>query len=287
MPCSQKILIASCNPLLVTPLSVDLDAFPIKHKAVDTVSAALDCLGKASYGLVVVSDVNASAGASMDMVEAARLLRPATDCLLIAVVLQRQSVQRLNLRKALLNVGVDFCINGIDSREDLALTLSNIMVAGARTKSSQWCAGCRLHPVSSSICPEARNLSLQSASAQAIEFFQDGRVTIHGQTMDLTSAEIDVLKALAGSRNQVVLRERLIALWSGTSEGGISSVISRLRAKIKLLDINGLYIRTQHGEGYSLVIQDERFTERREPGGSPEQLSLLEGVTGHTAVRRL
>jgi two-component system OmpR family response regulator len=82
------------------------------------------------------------------------------------------------------------------------------------------------------------------------------RVTLHGEALDLSPREWQLLELLLTQRDKVVTKDQIAQAWGGDGTGdagsGASSIevyIHRLRRK---LDQSGLAIRTVRGLGYLL-----------------------------------
>lgn len=74
------------------------------------------------------------------------------------------------------------------------------------------------------------------------------------EPVSLTTAEQELLRALAQKPNQVLSREELADLLKTDNIRTIDVQITRLRKKIEADIKNPLYIQTVRGQGYSLVI---------------------------------
>ena len=74
------------------------------------------------------------------------------------------------------------------------------------------------------------------------------------EPVSLTTAEQELLRALAQKPNQILSREELADLLKTDNIRTIDVQITRLRKKIESDIKNPLYIQTVRGQGYSLVI---------------------------------
>jgi two-component system OmpR family response regulator len=97
--------------------------------------------------------------------------------------------------------------------------------------------------------------ALLDAGALAVD--RDARrVTLHGEALDLSPREWQLLELLLTPRDKVVTKDQIVQAWGGDGTGdagsGANSIevyIHRLRRK---LDQSGLAIRTVRGLGYLL-----------------------------------
>lgn len=85
---------------------------------------------------------------------------------------------------------------------------------------------------------------------------EERRVTVHGQELELTAHEYDLLYLLMQTPEKVYSRENLYELvWQGGYYGENNTVnvhISNLRKKIRELDQEKEYIQTVYGIGFKL-----------------------------------
>ncbi len=85
-------------------------------------------------------------------------------------------------------------------------------------------------------------------------------VDAHGSTINLTTAEFDVLRVLIEHRGQIISRDDIIkavkgATWHATTRG-VDGLISRLRKKLPIGSDGKVLIKTLHGSGYMLTPED-------------------------------
>ena len=80
------------------------------------------------------------------------------------------------------------------------------------------------------------------------------RVTVHGQEVELTAREFDLLLLLASHPGIVFSREALLArVWKGETfvgERGVDTLIKRIRRKIEKDPANPALVLTVWGSGY-------------------------------------
>lgn len=105
----------------------------------------------------------------------------------------------------------------------------------------------------------ARNISAPVAVGVAIADFKRHQLTRDGQTLDISTKEMDLLRILVEHRGEPVSRESLLMkLWGYPEEVATRTVdnfIVRLRKKIEPNPAEPRYLITVHGRGYKLVEQ--------------------------------
>lgn len=106
--------------------------------------------------------------------------------------------------------------------------------------------------------PQSRPQALSRYCFGPVELdFERCHATRHGQPLDLTAKEFDVLKLLIRRRGEVVSRERLLnEVWgyeSSPTTRTVDNHILRLRQKLEDDPANPSYILSVYGEGYKFV----------------------------------
>jgi len=80
---------------------------------------------------------------------------------------------------------------------------------------------------------------------------------VYGETIELSSKELEILSLLINNRNRVISRERILnTVWGTTTDPLTNTVdvhIGRLRKK---LGDAGKLISTVHGKGYRLILEE-------------------------------
>ncbi|MDI6400775.1 response regulator transcription factor [Balneolaceae bacterium ANBcel3] len=83
-----------------------------------------------------------------------------------------------------------------------------------------------------------------------------------GESIDLTTREVELLRFLSGFPNEPVTRKALLEhVWryeQSTSTRTVDVHISKLRSKIELQPDEPRYLVTMHGVGYMLKMKDHR-----------------------------
>ncbi len=84
------------------------------------------------------------------------------------------------------------------------------------------------------------------------------RISLHGQTLDLTRLEYGLLAQLLKARSRILSREALLnAIWGQDAESTDRTVdthIKTLRAKLRAIDSSREFITTHRGMGYSIAL---------------------------------
>jgi DNA-binding response OmpR family regulator len=115
----------------------------------------------------------------------------------------------------------------------------------------------------------ARINAVLRRSGAAVEHLRLGNVEIDfralraralGKELHLTHREFEVLRYLAQHRDRAVHRDQLLAdIWcvaDGSTTRSVDSAIVRLRKKIESDPHNPRFIRTVHGDGYCLAVEN-------------------------------
>jgi len=114
----------------------------------------------------------------------------------------------------------------------------------------------RIHAVLRRARPEIEQLRLGDVIVD-FRVFHAGR---NGRTLHLTHREFEVLRYLAERSDRVVHRSELLKeIWGYIDSPATRSVdhaIARLRKKIEADPHHPRFIRTVHGDGYSLTLSD-------------------------------
>ena len=88
------------------------------------------------------------------------------------------------------------------------------------------------------------------------------RVAVAGQSVDLTSTELDILLLLVRNPNKVFSREAIVeAVWgysNYSNEQNLRTHISRLRVKLDAVGKCSPYIVTQRGHGYRIGTESDQ-----------------------------
>lgn len=111
-----------------------------------------------------------------------------------------------------------------------------------------------------SLMRRARETPRASLSAGGLELRTETRVvTLHGESVDLTSTEFDLLHALMESRGRVLSRDALLDRLQGGEadvlDRAVDMAVSRLRAKLDDDARTPRFIRTVRNVGYQFVVR--------------------------------
>lgn len=81
---------------------------------------------------------------------------------------------------------------------------------------------------------------------------------IHGELIDITKKEYELLVFLFNNRNQILSREQLISnVWSSDFNGDIRTIDTHIKQLRSKLDDLSYMIKTVHGVGYIFEVEDE------------------------------
>jgi DNA-binding response OmpR family regulator len=97
----------------------------------------------------------------------------------------------------------------------------------------------------------------------AIEIDFEARTAKHGsRPIHLTHREFEILRYLAERRDRVVHRDELLReVWGiveGSTTRSVDFAVARLRRKIEPNPPEPRFLRTVHGDGYSLTVERDR-----------------------------
>jgi DNA-binding response OmpR family regulator len=100
----------------------------------------------------------------------------------------------------------------------------------------------------------SKRSAIKSEVAPTFEI-KDQRVYFHGELLDLTTIEQDILKLLIENKNQTLTREFLVeSLSSLSSHRSLDNHIKNIRKKIGDNGSLAQYLKTEYGVGYKLVF---------------------------------
>src|SRR5215470_7641242 len=188
-----------------------------------------------------------------------------------------QAVEKIRTQRPHL-VLLDVMIPGLDGFEvcrsvNAARSRSPIIILSARTQQEDKIAGlklgaddyvtkpfsldellARIHAVLRRTQPGIPKLTLGSVTVD----FEQMYASRDGHPIELTSREFAVLQHLAEHAGKVVTRDELLRLVWGYHETPLTrtvdNFVARLRRKVEPDPREPRYIRTVHGDGYSLLI---------------------------------
>ena len=84
---------------------------------------------------------------------------------------------------------------------------------------------------------------------------KDSFILFHGNALDLTTIEFEILSLLIKNKNQTISREELLSsLSSISSNRSLDNHIKNIRKKISDNSSNAKYLKTEYGVGYKLNI---------------------------------
>jgi DNA-binding response OmpR family regulator len=92
--------------------------------------------------------------------------------------------------------------------------------------------------------------------------FHRGQATSSGGDLRLTHREFEILRVLAERNSRVVFRDELFKeIWGfvdATTTRSVDRAVSRLRQKIEPDPRNPRFLRTVHGDGYILTVEETK-----------------------------
>jgi two-component system alkaline phosphatase synthesis response regulator PhoP len=191
-----------------------------------------------------------------------------------------QAVERIRIERPHL-VLLDVMIPGLDGFEvcrsvNGGRARSPIIIISARTQQEDKIRGlelgaddyvtkpfsldellARIHAVLRRTQPGIPTLTLGDVTVD----FEHMRASRNGDPIEMTSREFAILQHLAEHAGKVVTREELLRLVWGYHEAPLTrtvdNFVARLRRKVEPDPHEPRYIRTVHGDGYSLLIASD------------------------------
>jgi DNA-binding response OmpR family regulator len=114
----------------------------------------------------------------------------------------------------------------------------------------------RIHTVLRRVKPAVGIIQLGGVTID----FRRGLATGAGGDLRLTHREFEILRVLAERHSRVVFRDELFKeIWGfvdSTTTRSVDRAVSRLRQKIEADPRNPRFLRTVHGDGYILTVED-------------------------------
>ena len=145
-------------------------------------------------------------------------------------------------------------VDGCDERQQIAA------LASGATDVMDACASSELVAAKLSRLLEARPQTARPAPSPARTVGslaldeRAGLASVDSMTLELTPYQFRLISLLASRTGEVVSREEVVQILMGTSDIRVVDVqVSRIRKKLKGMNVDDVALRTVRGRGYSLV----------------------------------